>query len=109
MSRVGAEETWDWVAYIDETVNTDACWICAVVVGVDNVIGAKERLQGIVDRWAEKLTISLTGRPHAPASVARAENERQASAETARFPAAETGGSKVDRPVPLLGRTLRHA
>jgi Protein of unknown function (DUF3800) len=50
--RLNSPGLWSWVAYVDESFYASAYWICVVLVHVDQVRPAQERLGQIVASWA---------------------------------------------------------
>jgi hypothetical protein len=59
-----APEMWDWVAYMDETFNDDAYWICATLIHVDRIASAKRGLDEVVASWSRSIGIPATAELH---------------------------------------------
>jgi hypothetical protein len=59
-----SEESWEWVAYVDETFNADAYWICMVLVHVDDIREAQDSLDAVVRRWAEEFEVATDAELH---------------------------------------------
>jgi hypothetical protein len=61
---VTEDGAWTWVAYVDETFNDAAYWICALLVHVDRIRSAQTALDDVVSRWGVEFEVDTRAELH---------------------------------------------